>query len=183
MCTVPAAIMAASSVVSFVGQSQQTKAYNDAAAANANNASVAASQKYNDEQRKFVYDSKVNQKEGYEAAMKGRSAYASVVAQSGASGFDAGSISIGSILAAERQKTAENLSRVDLKQDDLTNSFTSRTRSIEAEAQGRINSMPYKAGPNPIGLALNIASAAATGYGANPNFESDKAFKGIPGIS
>lgn len=177
MCTVSAALMAGSAVISHVGKVNETNAYNDAAAANAQQASLAAQRKYDDEQRKFVYDSKVNQKEGYEAAMKGRAATSSAVAQAGAAGFDVGSISVASLIAAERQRTAENLSRVDLKQDDLRYNYDARVDSYEAEAQGRINSMPYKAGPSPLGLAINIGTAALSGYNANPTMSTDNMFK------
>lgn len=176
MCTVAAALQGASAVVGFVGQANAANAYNEAALQNAQNAGLAAQRKYDDEQRKFIYDSKVNQKEGYEAALKGRATYASGVAQAGASGFDVSSLSVEDILAAERQRTAENLSRVDLKQDDLTRSYLGKVDSYEAEAQNRINSMPMKEGPNPLGLAINLGTAALGGYNANPKFESKNIF-------
>jgi hypothetical protein len=146
------------SVLGYAQQSQAADAKNAYAMANAQSASMAAQRKYEDEQRKFIYDSKVNQKEAYDATLRGRSAVASGVASAGAAGFDASSISVAGLLAAERQKTAENLSRSSLKQEDLLFNYDARVDSYEAEAQGRINSVPMTTGPSPLALALSIGN-------------------------
>lgn len=153
------ALSIGSSAAGFIGQQQAADASNAAAYANARSASQAAQRKYEDEQRKYVYDSRARQQEGYEAVMRGRQSYATGVASSGSAGIDASSVSFASLLAAERQKTAENVARSRTKQDDLTASFESRMDTIEAEAQARINSKPMTAGPSPLALGINIASS------------------------
>jgi hypothetical protein len=110
------------------------------------------------------FDARSAQKEGYASIMRGREAVSTVRASAGASGFDIGSLSVGAIIAAERQKTAENSDKVRSKMEDLKTSYEAKVDSYEAEAQGRINSMPFKAGPNPLGLAINLAGAAYQGY-------------------
>jgi hypothetical protein len=164
MCTVTAALAAGQAVVGFVGQQQAANAQNATAAAAHQSASLAAQRQYEDEQRRYRFDAKATQMEGYDAVMRGRQAASTVAASAGASGFDMGSLSVSSILAAEAQKTAANIAKVDAKQEDLKTSYEAKVDSYEAQAQGRINSMPFKAGPNPLGLAINLAGAAYQGY-------------------
>lgn len=163
MCTIAAAFGALSSVASFAGESQAAAEYNNAARQNAVNASLAAQNKYEDAQRKYIYDSKATQKEGYQATLKGRSSVAVGRASAGSAGIDASSISLANLIAAEEQTAAENISRTRLKQEDLTDSFKSEVRSYEAEAKNRIASMPFKSGPNPLGLAIGIAGSVVKG--------------------
>ena len=55
----------------------------------------------------------------------------------------------------------------------MEESFRGRVKSVESEAQQRINSMPFMEGPNPLGLAINIAGAAAGGMNtSNPGWAS-----------
>lgn len=180
MCNPMAAIgfglSAASQVAGFSAQQQQTDAYNAAAQQNAINAGVAASNKYGDEQRSFVYDSKKNMQEGMKAVFASRKARGTALASAGSAGIDGSSISLGDILSDINQENALNLSNIKAKQEDATSAFRSNVKSYEAEAQGRINSMPYKEGPNPLALGLNIASA---GLGAVKGTTQGKAWLGI----
>jgi hypothetical protein len=158
------AIQAAGAVANFSAQQSATDAYNQQVLVNARDASLAAQFKYEDEGRRMIYDARKTQQEGYGAVMKGRQALGTAIASAGSAGFDASSLSVGSILANEAQKTAQNMSNLQTEFDDLKDSYRSRTRSYEAEAQGRINSMPMKAGPSPLGLAINIAGAGLGAY-------------------
>lgn len=168
MCTFLAAAGAGlqmlGQVAAFGAKQQEIDAYNQQAMVNARDASLAATHKYEDEGRKYIYDSRQIQQEGYKATMKGREAIGTAKASAGASGFDASSLSVASILAAENQKTEMNLDNIRTKQDDLEDSYRSRVRTYEAEAQGRINSMPLKPDANPLGLMINIASAGLGAY-------------------
>ena len=159
MCTLAAAFTAASTAASFVGQQQQTDAYNAAARQNAMNASVAASYKYNDAQHRYVYDQMAANKEAYDASMKGRAATASGIASSGDSGFTG--VSLDNLVAASQQQTAENISRIDLKRDEAYDQYNATTKGAQLEAKARSDSMPMKAGPNPLGLAIGMAGAVA----------------------
>jgi hypothetical protein len=173
MCTIMAALGAASSVAQFAGQQQATDAYNAQAAAAHRDAGIAASNKYADEQRRLTYDARANQQKGYEAALKGRAAVASGTASAGSAGVAAGSLTLDQLIAASKQKAAENEARVQTKREDMEESFRGRVKSVESEAQQRINSMPFKSGPNPLGLAINIAGAAAGGMNtSNPGWAS-----------
>ena len=168
MCTMLAAagfaIQAAGAVANFAAQQSATDAHNQQVLVNARDASIAATNKYTDEQRRMVYDARKNQQEGYKAVMSGRQAKGTAVASAGSSGFDMSSLSVGSILANEQQKINQNLDIVRTEFDDMKDAYRSRVRSYEAEAQGRINSMPMKAGPSPLGLAINIAGAGLNAY-------------------
>lgn len=158
------AIQAAGAAANFAAQQQATDAYNQQAMVNARDASLAATRKYEDEGRRLGYDARRTQQEGYRATMKGREAIGTAVASAGSSGFDISSLSVGAILANEEQKLAQNLDSVRTEFDDMKDAYRGRVRGYEAEAQGRINSMPMKAGPNPLGLAINIAGAGLGAY-------------------
>lgn len=160
MCSIAAAglaMSAASSAASFVGQQQQTDSYNAAARTNANNASIAASYKYNDASRRYTYDEMALQKEAYDAAMRGRASTAAGVASSGDSGFTG--ISLNNLIGASQQTTAENISRIRMKQDEARDQFNSTVKGAELEAKARTDSMPMKSGPSPLGLAIGMAGS------------------------
>lgn len=163
MCTLMAAVSAASSVVQFAGQQQATNAYNAQAAAAHRDAQIAATNKYTDLQRKYNYDAKATNQEGYRAALKARSEQGTLTASAGSSGIAGGSVTLDNLEAMSRQVGAENEARIQNRRDDLQDSFSGQVRSVEAEAQQRINSMPFKEGPNPLGLAIGMASAGITG--------------------
>lgn len=163
MCTLMAGLSAASAVVQFAGQQQATDEYNANAAALHRDAGIAASAKYGDLQRKYNYDTKANNQEGYKAAMKARSEKGTLVASAGSSGIRGGSLTLDNLISMSNQVEAENEARVQAKREDAYMSFLSTGKSIEAEAQQRINSTPFKAGPNPLGLAIGLASAGVMG--------------------
>jgi hypothetical protein len=158
-----AAIAAASSAVQFMGQAQATNEYNAQAAAAHRDARIAAANKYGDLQRQFNYDAKSTNQEGYKAAMKARAEQGTLVASSGAAGVAGGSITLENLIAMSQQVGAENEARIQAKRDDNKEGFIAKGETVKAEAQQRINSMPFKEGPNPLGLAINFASAAVQG--------------------
>lgn len=175
MCTLMAAVAAASSAVQFMGQVQATNAHNAQAAAAHRDARIAAGNKYGDIQRRYNYDAKANNQEGYKAALKGRSEIATGIASAGSAGIAGGSITLENLEAMSRQIAAENEARVQTKRDDLRESFIGQGQSIQAEAQQRINSIPFKAKPNPLGLAINFASAAVQGMSGSNMISSQVA--------
>jgi hypothetical protein len=155
--------MAASSAVQYAGQVSATNAYNAQAAAAHRDAMIAATNKYTDLERKYNYDTKSNNQEGYKAALKGREEMAAGIASSGSAGIAGGSITLDNLIATSRQTAAENEARVQGKRDDMKDSLIGNMTSVQAEAQQRINSMPFKEGPNPLGLAIGLASAGVGG--------------------
>lgn len=160
MCVDP--ITAAAAVASFAGAQSQANAQNQTAMNNAASANLAAQRKYDDTQRKFNYESRSTQQEGYKAAMDAREAAGTAVASAGSSGVSG--ISVGSILASINQQGAENASRVRTKQDDIASSYTGQVDSIRAEAEGRGLSVPMSNNGLLSGLALglNILSTKKT---------------------
>ena len=158
MTVASTALSMAGSVAQYSGQQAATNAYNASAAQNAMSASVAATRKYNDEEARTYYDMLSINKEGYKNAMRGREALGMARASAGSSGV--GGISVDNIFAAVKQQAAENEGNIQLKREDRMLARDSRMDTYEAEAQGRINSMPYKAGPDPLALGINLASDA-----------------------
>ncbi len=163
MCTPMAAVMAASSAVQFAGQQSATDAYNAQAAAAHRDAAIAAGNKYGDLQKKFFFDEKSLNQEGYKSALKARSEQGTLAASAGSSGIAGGSLTLDALVAQSQQQAAENESRIQTKRDDSTEAFRGQTKSVEAEAQQRINATPFKEGPNPLGLAIGMASAGVSG--------------------
>lgn len=168
MCGLPAVIGMASSVASFAAQSQATAAYNAQAAAAHRDASIAAGWKYVDESRKYAYDSKQLQQQGYDLAIDAREKVGAGQASAGTAGVQG--ISLGSLVASSLQKSAENSARLDTQKEDLTLAYDANVKSYEADARSTINSMPFRAGPSPIGLAIDLASSFVGGSGSNLNF-------------
>lgn len=163
MCTVAAAIGGLSSVASFVGQQQAANAQNAASLANAQSASIAAGYKYADTNARYVYNSKDLQRQANKAVLEGRARVATGVASAGGAGVSG--LSLGALIADQKRQTAENAYVATEKRDDLFQSTILDNKTAEAEAQGRINSMPMSSGPNPLGLAINLAEAGAKGMG------------------
>ena len=153
----------AGQVANFAAQSQAAKAANTAALANAQSASLAATHKYEAEGRHLIYANRREQQEGYKAVMQGREAAATGEASAGAAGFDASSISVGALLATAHNKTWQNIDVMDTKMEDNEQAYRSAVKTAEAEAQGRINSMPMKPGPNPLALGINVAGGLMQG--------------------
>lgn len=163
MCTLMAGVQAVGAVASYVGQQQATDAYNANAAAAHRDAKYAAANKYSDLQRKYYFESKGTNQEGYKAALKARSEQGTLQASAGSSGIAGGSYTLDALEAQSRQIAAENESRVQAKRDDAQMALIGQSESVRAEAQQRINSMPFKEGPSPLGLAIGLASAGITG--------------------
>lgn len=157
MCTIAAALQGASAVAGYVGQVQQTNAYNQQAATNAFYARLGASNKYDASQKRYAFDAKATNREGFQAVMQGREAIARGKAASGDAGISGGSISLANLIAGQRQKIAENVARIDDKQYNLWDTYRSNTEAAKLEAEGRIASMPYRESPSPLGLAINLA--------------------------
>lgn len=158
------ALSVAGSVVGYEGQVDATNAANAQAAAAHRNAGLSATNQYGDAQRKYEYEAKTVQQQGYDAVMAGRAAVASGIAAAGSSGVDAGSVSIADILNEQRRMTAQNLSNVKAKQSDMAQAFVSEGKAIEQQAQGRIDSTPFQAGPSKLGLMIDVGKAGFDAY-------------------
>lgn len=169
-------LQALGQVASFAGAAAETANYNAAAEQNAINASLAMQSKTEDEQRRLSYDTKQNIQEGYDAVMKARQAKGTAIASAGSAGLDASSLSVDAILSnISNQEAMSELNTKD-KIEDQIDAYRGRTKGYYYEAMGRINSMPPKAGPNPLGLAIGIAQS---GLNAATNTNSGKNWLGI----
>lgn len=169
MCGLPAVIGMASSVANFAAQSQATAAYNAQAKAAHRDASIAAGYKYLDEGRRFAYDAKALQQQGYDLAIDAREKMGAGVASAGAAGVEG--ISLGSMVSATAQKAAEGASRLDTQREDLGLGYESNVKSYEAEARSTINSMPFRAGPSLLGLGIDMASSFVDKGNGSINFD------------
>lgn len=172
MTAIAVGLQVAGSAAGFAGQQSAANKYNGVAQQNAINANVAASRKYSDEQRRLTSEARQANTEGYNAAIKAKQARGTVLASAGTSGMDAGSISVNSILSGIENDDANNQYAVQNRHDDDRTNYSSNVQAYQAEAQGRINSMPYKDGPSALGLALSIGSSVLGGVSKSPQGQS-----------
>ena len=152
-------------IAQYQQQKQATDEYNANAMAAHRDARIAATNKYRDVQSKYIYDNKSVLQEGYKAALKGRESMATGVASSGAAGIDPHSATIEYLVAQNSQQMAQNESNLQTKRDDMFAQMMGQEDSIKAEAQQRINSMPLKSDPSPLGMILGIGKAVVGGIG------------------
>lgn len=170
---IPSALSAVGSVAQFSEQSAAVKEENAMRAVARRDASLAAQRQYEDAGKKLIYDSRAAQQEGYRAEMKARSAASVARASTGTSGLSLGdSYSVDDILSAINQENAMNQDIIKTKQDELKDTYKNTVDSAEAQAKQRINSLPDKKGPSPLGLVINLAGTAFQGY------NDYKAYKG-----
>lgn len=169
MCELTAALAAASAVAGYIGQVQQTNAYNTTAAAAHRNAGLAATRKYEAEQQNTIAEARAARQQGYDAAMAARESQAVAKASAGSSGLDLSSLSVDDIVNAERQKAAINADRIQNRIEDSKSEYFFNTEAYEQEAQSRIDATPFQATPSPLGLAIDLVSAGYSGYKRNPS--------------
>lgn len=159
MCVavLPAILGIASAGMQFVGQSQAAAAQNDAANRNIQSAREAYNRETVDNQRNFRARSVETQQRRFDATMEAREAQGTAVASAADSG------TMGNSIMAFRnsllRKASENDYRISQAFETTRNQYTNEMDTARARAKDRINSMPYTAGPNPLGLAINAASA------------------------
>ncbi|WP_316172970.1 hypothetical protein [Bradyrhizobium sp. SZCCHNRI2049] len=160
----------------YAAQKQATDDYNAQAAAAHRDAQYAATLKYKDLDSKYIYDNKALQQQGYKSALNNRESIATGVASSGAMGIDPGSITIGNLVAQNKQQEAQNESNLQDKMDDARAQRDGQMQSVQAEAQQRINSVPFKREPSPLGAILGIGTSLVKGMGGGGmsgfNFDS-----------
>lgn len=154
-------------------QSQAVRDHNQQVLINARNAGIAASSQYADLGRQFVYEARSAQQEANKAVMQGRQTIGTALASAGTSGFNSNSLTVGAVVADEQRRIAENEANLALKMDDQRDAFISKGRTIQAQAQERINSMSMQSEPSGAVLGLNIANALVGGIGG-----ISKAFNG-----
>lgn len=169
-------LSAAGQVAGFAGEQQATNEYNRAAARNRMNALLAANRQYEDIDRSFIYDTTKDRMEAFDTVMDARRGAATVRASGGSAGFDASSLTLGDLLSEYDREAGETDARFALKLDDRKMARSSKVESVRAEAEGRINSMPYKSGPSPLALGLGIANA---GLSAVKGTKQGKIWMGI----
>lgn len=178
-----AATSAMGAVAKYSSDSQATAEYNAQAAAAHRDADIAATNKYKDLSTKYVYDAKSLNNDAYKATLKGRAELATGVASAGAVGIAPGSLTLNNLVAATRQQMANNESNISDKRDDNKETLVGADASVQAEAQQRINSMPFKAGPNPMTAALGVASAVVGGFQSVGNASPGGLGNSMPGIN
>jgi hypothetical protein len=136
---------------------------NDNVLLNAQSAGISASNQYSDIGRQFTYDARSAQQEANQAVMAGRSAEGTAVASAGSSGFQGNSLTVGAVMSDIDRQNADAENNYALKMDDLKSAYNSKGRTIQANAQDRINSMQFQAQPSGSALGLNIANSVVKG--------------------
>jgi len=165
MTAIGVGLSAMGQMAGFQAEQQAVKAHNAAAKQNAINAGLAATRKYTDEGRVLAHEAKETNQEGFDAIMKARQAQGTGVASAGTAGMDLASGTVQAVLSDINRQEADTQYRVQDRHDRGKENYLSKVEQHKAEAQNRINSMPLKPKPSPIGMILGIATEA---FGAIP---------------
>jgi len=164
MCTLSAAFMAVSSVVSGVAKLSATNAYNANAAAYHQSERVAATQNYKRLAEKAQFDTKSLNQQGMQTALKGRAARGKLQAGAGAAGVQFASSSFQDLEAQSYQVSAENQAIVRDKRDDLISSTQYASLDAQNRAAANISKLPFKdEGTIFAEMGLGIAGAGVKG--------------------
>lgn len=153
-------LSAAGQVAGFAAKQQAVDKANAEARQNAINANVAATQQYGDAGRKLSMDAKKINQEGYKAEMAARQAAGTARSSGASSGIDIRSGTMKGILAAMAQDNAMDQYNVKTNLDAAKDTYSQTTKQAKAQAEGRINSMPMRDDPSPVGMMLGIATNA-----------------------
>lgn len=184
MCMMMASM--ALGIVGAIGQySQQKQAtddYNAQAAAAHRDADIAATNKYKDIDSKYIYDAKSLNQDGYKAALNGREEMSKGVASAGASGIAYGSNTLDNLMGQSSQIAAQNEANIRTKRDQNLDTVTNQGQTVQAEAQQRINSVPFKRDPSPLGMILGIANSAVGGMNGSGGMSGFFSNTSTPGI-
>ena len=165
MCTLSAAFMAVSSVVSGAAKLAATNAYNANAAAYHQSERVTATQNYKRIAEKAQFDAGSLNKQGGQTALKGRAARAKLQAGAGAAGVQFASSSFQDLEAQSYQVSAENQAIVRDKRDDLISSTQYASLDAQNRAAANISKLPLKdEGAIIAEIGLGIGGAAVKGF-------------------
>jgi len=158
MCVaaLPAILSIASAGVGYMGQVQAANAQNDAANRNIQSARGAYNRTIVDNQRNFRAKATEIQQRRFDSTMEAREAQGTAKAMSADAGTTGNSVMAfrNSLL----RKASENDYRIASAFEANRWDFTNRMDTAKAQAEDRINSIPYAAGPNPFALMINAAS-------------------------
>lgn len=159
MCVaaLPAILGVASAGMSFVGQVQAANAQNDAANRNIQNARQAYMQEITDNTRNFRARAVETQQKRFDATLEAREKQGQAIAMASSTGTAGNSVS--AVRNALLSKASENDFRIASAFEQNQLMFESAGKTAHARAKDRIYSIPYAAMPNPLGLAINAASA------------------------
>jgi len=164
MCTVTAAMMAVTSIAGGMQQMAATQAYNANAAAAHQQERIAATENYKRLQQKADFDNRSINQQGYQQALKGRAARASLQAAAGSSGLAAGSRTLDELEMASYQVSAENQNVIQNKRDDLLSATQYASADAYSRASSNILKLPFKDEMGPlVNMGLGIANAGVKG--------------------
>ena len=164
MCTLTAAFMAVSSVVSGAAKLAATNAYNANAAAAHQQERIAATQNYKRLAEKAQFDTQSINQQGMQTALKGRAARGKLQAGAGAAGVQFASSSLQDLLGESYQVSAENQSMPRNKRDDLISSTQYASLDAQNRASANISKLPFKdEGSIFAEIGLGIGGAAVKG--------------------
>lgn len=153
----PAMLGIASAGMQFMGQQAAADAQNEAANRNIQSAREAFNRNIVDNTRNFRAKAVETQQNRFDKTIEARDAQGTAIAQAADAGTTGNSIM--ALRNSLLRKANENDFRIASAFEANRNDFTNRMDTARAQAQDRINSMPYAAGPSPLGLAINAASA------------------------
>lgn len=167
MCTLEAAFMAVSSVVSGAAKMSATNAYNANAAAAHQQERIAATQNYKRLAEKAQFDNQSINQQGMQTALKGRATRGKLQAGAGAAGIQYASATMSDIEGETFQVSAENQAMLANKRADLISSTQYAAIDAQNRAASNISKLPFKdEGAIIAEIGLGIAGAGVKGFKA-----------------
>lgn len=147
----------------YEAKKQAVTAHNYNVLLNAQSANLAASNQYADIGKQFTYDARSAQQEANQAVSSINQAKGTTLASSGTSGFSGSSLTVGSLMSDYSRQAADADNAYHAKMDDSRSAYVSKGKTIQSQAQDRINSMQFQAQPDGSVLGLNIANSVVRG--------------------
>lgn len=148
-----------SSIAQFAGQAQAANAENQARAANRTAAVVDYNNQITNESHNYTQDAKATNAEGFDATLAARAASAKAHAE--AASLGAAGVSVDAVMNELTAQGGRNDQRIQDKRDANALDFTNKVTNAQATAANRVRANQPVAGPNPLGLMINMAGAFA----------------------
>lgn len=166
--TAMAVMMAVTAGAQHNASVKSTEAQNRNRQTNQLNANKAAQNKYQQEQRRLIEESRSAQQEGYDAALATASALSTGIVSAAGAGVTG--VSVNALLADEVAIGGRNQARIKDKMNNLELGFLTNTKAYQQQAEGIVAANAYSKGPSKADGYLAVALGAAQGYAMGGGF-------------
>lgn len=146
----------------FIGAKQQAKQQNAMVRENQKAANANLVREYADVQTRQIQEEDAAAVQKQDLSREARAARATTMAAAGEAGVSG--LSVDALLADVYGKEATAKDRISQNNGFTTQNLTREMDGLKANAQDRINSMPWSSGPSPFAAALKIGGIGLDRY-------------------